>query len=40
MTVLNACIAGDLRIAEELLGKEIEADAKDYDSFMMQIAQL
>jgi hypothetical protein len=33
MTVLNACIAGDLRTAEELLVQEIEADAKDYDSY-------
>lgn len=33
MTVLNACIAGDLHTAEELLVQEIEADDKDYDSY-------
>jgi len=29
----NACVTGDLHTAEELLTREIDADAKDYSSY-------
>ncbi|OAX42739.1 hypothetical protein K503DRAFT_709950 [Rhizopogon vinicolor AM-OR11-026] len=32
-TVLNACIAGDLHIAEELLTEEIDIDTTNYNSY-------
>ena len=32
-TVLNACITGDLRVAEDLLTQEMNGDAENHNSY-------
>ena len=32
-TVFNACIIGDLRVAEDLLTQEIDGDTENYNSY-------